>query len=175
MSKKNVMRNNIRLSTRVTGLTLFPNPFQASSSRLVSLIVTRNSHNIVNNIKKVKCQVLVIHASKFYISFSCPYFQSRPLWKMAKEPYELLWIKGGGQCNLEIYPDYIRHLYPFIQDMENTTTKSRLKKIWQEIPRQDESKGCCPLWLRMLWLRLLQVFLSFVEGMFLLLQETEMG
>ncbi|CAF2044262.1 unnamed protein product [Brassica napus] len=65
------------------------------------------------------------------------------LWKMAKEPYEPLWIKGGGHCNLEIYPDYIRHLYRFIQDMENTTTKSRLKKIWQEIRRRDESKGCC--------------------------------
>lgn len=65
------------------------------------------------------------------------------LWKMAKEPYEPLWIKGGGHCNLEIYPDYIRHLYRFIQDMENTTTKSRLKTIWQEIRRRDESTGCC--------------------------------
>lgn len=51
------------------------------------------------------------------------------LWKRAREPYEPLWIKGGGHCNLELYPDYIRHLCRFVQEMENTTTEKRLKKI----------------------------------------------
>ncbi|KAJ0232796.1 Uncharacterized protein HA466_0287110 [Hirschfeldia incana] len=94
----------------------------------------------VNKIKKVKCPVLVIHGTEDDV---VNWLHGNRLWKMAKEPYEPLWIKGGGHCNLEIYPDYIRHLYRFIQDMENTTTKSRLKKIWQEIRRRDESKGCC--------------------------------
>ncbi|XP_020870519.1 protein ABHD17B isoform X2 [Arabidopsis lyrata subsp. lyrata] len=96
-------------------------------------------HN-VNKIKKVKCPVLVIHGTEDDV---VNWLHGNRLWKMAKEPYEPLWIKGGGHCNLEIYPDYIRHLYRFIQDMENTTTKSRLKKIWQEIRRRDESTGCC--------------------------------
>ncbi|CAH8390315.1 unnamed protein product [Eruca vesicaria subsp. sativa] len=94
----------------------------------------------VNKIKKVKCPVLVIHGTEDDV---VNWLHGNRLWKMAKEPYEPLWIKGGGHCNLEIYPDYIRHLYRFIQDMENTTTKSRLKTIWQEIRRQEESKGCC--------------------------------
>ncbi|XP_024008287.1 uncharacterized protein LOC18991847 isoform X2 [Eutrema salsugineum] len=94
----------------------------------------------VNKIKKVKCPVLVIHGTEDDV---VNWLHGNRLWKMAKEPYEPLWIKGGGHCNLEIYPDYIRHLYRFIQDMENTTTKSRLKKIWQEINRRDESRGCC--------------------------------
>ncbi|XP_009114908.1 uncharacterized protein LOC103840180 isoform X2 [Brassica rapa] len=94
----------------------------------------------VKKIKKVKCPVLVIHGTEDDV---VNWLHGNRLWKMAKEPYEPLWIKGGGHCNLEIYPDYIRHLYRFIQDMENTTTKSRLKKIWQEIRRRDESKGCC--------------------------------
>ncbi|CAE5959015.1 unnamed protein product [Arabidopsis arenosa] len=94
----------------------------------------------VNKIKKVKCPVLVIHGTDDDV---VNWLHGNRLWKMAKEPYEPLWIKGGGHCNLEIYPDYIRHLYRFIQDMENTTTKSRLKKIWQEIRRRDESTGCC--------------------------------
>ncbi|XP_018442908.1 uncharacterized protein LOC108814769 isoform X2 [Raphanus sativus] len=94
----------------------------------------------VNKIKKVKSPVLVIHGTEDDV---VNWLHGNRLWKMAKEPYEPLWIKGGGHCNLEIYPDYIRHLYRFIQDMENTTTKSRLKKIWQEIRRRDESKGCC--------------------------------
>ncbi|RVW72704.1 hypothetical protein CK203_056732 [Vitis vinifera] len=55
------------------------------------------------------------------------------LWKMAREPYEPLWIKGGGHCNLEIYPDYIRHLCRFIQEMENITTATRLKKIRESL------------------------------------------
>ncbi|CAN8290379.1 unnamed protein product [Cochlearia groenlandica] len=94
----------------------------------------------VNKIKKVKCPVLVIHGTDDDV---VNWLHGNRLWKMAKEPYEPLWIKGGGHCNLEIYPDYIRHLYRFIQDMENTNTKSRLKKIWQEIRRRDEYKGCC--------------------------------
>lgn len=55
------------------------------------------------------------------------------LWKMARDPYEPLWIKGGGHCNLELYPDYIRHLCRFIQEMENLTTEIRLKKIRQTL------------------------------------------
>ncbi|KFK44974.1 hypothetical protein AALP_AA1G327500 [Arabis alpina] len=94
----------------------------------------------VNKIKKVKCPVLVIHGTEDDV---VNWLHGNRLWKMAKEPYEPLWIKGGGHCNLEIYPDYIRHLYRFIQDMENTNTKSRLKKIRQDIRKRDESKGCC--------------------------------
>ncbi|KAH8521547.1 hypothetical protein H0E87_002549 [Populus deltoides] len=69
------------------------------------------------------------------------------LWKMAKEPYEPLWIKGGGHCNLELYPDYIRHLCRFIHEMENITTEIRLKKIRQNLclkPRsKTDSNKCC--------------------------------
>jgi hypothetical protein len=63
------------------------------------------------------------------------------LWKMAREPYEPLWIKGGGHCNLELYPDYIRHLCRFIQEMENITTAIRLKKIRPSLRRS--SNRCC--------------------------------
>ncbi|CAL9189062.1 unnamed protein product [Musa hybrid cultivar] len=50
-----------------------------------------------------------------------------------EEPYDPLWIKGGGHCNLELYPDYIRHLCKFIREMENLTTATRLKKIRQTL------------------------------------------
>ncbi|KAK7855518.1 alpha/beta hydrolase domain-containing protein 17c [Quercus suber] len=55
------------------------------------------------------------------------------LWKMAREPYEPLWIKGGGHCNLELYPDYIHHFCRFVQEMEKLTTETRLKKIRQSL------------------------------------------
>ena len=78
------------------------------------------------------------------------------LWKMAREPYEPLWIKGGGHCNLEIYPDYIRHLCRFIQEMENITTATRLKKIRESLGLHKRSntstaistKWCCRIKLR---------------------------
>lgn len=53
------------------------------------------------------------------------------LYKRAKDPYEPLWIKGGGHCNLELYPDYIRHVNKFIREMESMTTATQLKKIKQ--------------------------------------------
>ncbi|KVH88744.1 hypothetical protein Ccrd_025865 [Cynara cardunculus var. scolymus] len=69
------------------------------------------------------------------------------LWKMAKDPYEPLWIKGGGHCNLELYPDYIRHLCRFIYEMETITTKTRLTKIKStlRIPKKSnpDTRSCC--------------------------------
>ncbi|GFQ06151.1 alpha/beta hydrolase domain-containing protein 17b [Phtheirospermum japonicum] len=63
------------------------------------------------------------------------------LWKMAREPYEPLWIKGGGHCNLELYPDYIRHLCRFVQEMENITTQVRLRKI--RLHKKSKSANRC--------------------------------
>lgn len=75
---------------------------------------------------------------------------------MAKDPYEPLWIKGGGHCNLELYPDYIRHLCKFVQEMENMTTQIRLKKIRQTLrlhrrPNsaiRNSSNWCCKIKVR---------------------------
>ncbi|XP_019422678.1 PREDICTED: protein ABHD17B-like isoform X2 [Lupinus angustifolius] len=64
------------------------------------------------------------------------------LWKMAGESYDPLWIKGGGHCNLELYPDFIRHLCKFIQEMENLTTEKRLIKIRQSVNLQSRSNTC---------------------------------
>ncbi|KAL4601838.1 hypothetical protein ACB092_10G010900 [Castanea dentata] len=84
----------------------------------------------INKIKKVKCPVLVIHGTEDDV---VNWLHGNGLWKMAREPYEPLWIKGGGHCNLELYPDYIRHLCRFVQEMEKLTTETRLKKIRQSL------------------------------------------
>ncbi|KAL6556217.1 hypothetical protein OROGR_005505 [Orobanche gracilis] len=72
---------------------------------------------------------------------------------MAREPYEPLWIKGGGHCNLELYPDYIHHLCRFVQEMENITTEVRLRKIRQTLRLHKKTKSvnsnrCCKINLR---------------------------
>ncbi|TQD96986.1 hypothetical protein C1H46_017385 [Malus baccata] len=92
----------------------------------------------INKIKKVKCPVLVIHGTDDDI---VNWLHGNELWKMARDPYEPLWIKGGGHCNLELYPDYIRHLCRFILEMENMTTEIRLKKIRQNM-RLQKKRSC---------------------------------
>ncbi|KAF3449306.1 hypothetical protein FNV43_RR10034 [Rhamnella rubrinervis] len=90
----------------------------------------------VNKIEKVKCPVLVIHGTEDDV---VNWLHGNVLWKMARDPYEPLWIKGGGHCNLELYPDYIRHLCRFVQEMESITTEIRLKKIRQNLRLQKRS------------------------------------
>ncbi|CAL0331601.1 unnamed protein product [Lupinus luteus] len=96
----------------------------------------------INKIKKVKCPVLVIHGTDDDV---VNWLHGNRLWKMARESYDPLWIKGGGHCNLELYPDYIRHLYKYIQEMENLTTEKRLKKIRKNVNLQSWSNtsSCC--------------------------------
>lgn len=36
------------------------------------------------------------------------------LWELSKHKYDPLWLKGGGHCNLELYPEYIKHLKKFV-------------------------------------------------------------
>ncbi|XP_031392815.1 alpha/beta hydrolase domain-containing protein 17B isoform X2 [Punica granatum] len=84
----------------------------------------------INKIRKVKCPVLVIHGTEDDV---VNWLHGHGLWKMSREPYEPLWIKGGGHCNLELYPDYIRHLCRFIHEMEKVNTENRLKKIRQNL------------------------------------------
>ncbi|THG11527.1 hypothetical protein TEA_017510 [Camellia sinensis var. sinensis] len=121
----------------------------------------------VNKIRKVKCPVLVIHDKGTVMDAMlsskecrCRLFTRKEnkrahhqgteddvvnwlhgsgLWNMARDPYEPLWIKGGGHCNLELYPDYIRHLCRFIQEMENITTEIHLRKIRQNLRLQKRS------------------------------------
>ncbi|XP_039001401.1 alpha/beta hydrolase domain-containing protein 17B-like [Hibiscus syriacus] len=103
----------------------------------------------INKIRKVKCPVLVIHGTDDDV---VNWLHGNGLWKMAREPYEPLWIKGGGHCNLELYPDYIRHLCKFVSEMENTTTAIRLKRIRQSLGLPARSNGnsvtsekCCKI------------------------------
>lgn len=41
----------------------------------------------------------------------------KQLWELSKEKFEPLWLTGGGHCNLELYPEYIKHLKKFISTM----------------------------------------------------------
>ncbi|XP_038988104.1 alpha/beta hydrolase domain-containing protein 17C-like isoform X2 [Phoenix dactylifera] len=76
--------------------------------------------DIYKNIEKishVKCPVLVIHGTDDDV---VKFYHGKQLWELCKEKYEPLWIQGGNHCNLELYPDYIRHLRKFISAIEKS-------------------------------------------------------
>ncbi|XP_024018283.1 protein ABHD17B isoform X1 [Morus notabilis] len=69
----------------------------------------------IDKIPLVNCPVLVIHGTEDeVVDFS----HGKQLWELCKEKYEPLWLKGGNHCNLELYPEYLRHLRKFITAIE---------------------------------------------------------
>ncbi|XP_010279333.1 PREDICTED: protein ABHD17B-like isoform X2 [Nelumbo nucifera] len=84
--------------------------------------------DIYKNIDKVgmvNCPVLVIHGTADeVVDFS----HGKQLWELCKEKYEPLWLNGGGHCNLELYPEYIKHLKKFVLTIGKRTTTNGPKK-----------------------------------------------
>ncbi|THF97071.1 hypothetical protein TEA_020495 [Camellia sinensis var. sinensis] len=95
-------------------------------------------HNI-NEIPYVNCPVLIIHGTADEV-VDCSH--GKQLWELCKEKYEPLWLKGGNHCDLELYPEYIRHLKKFISTVEKSpsqrnNTASRKSTDQFEQPRRS--------------------------------------
>ncbi|KAF3683990.1 Alpha/beta hydrolase domain-containing protein 17B [Capsicum annuum] len=91
----------------------------------------------VDKIPSVNCPVLIIHGTADeVVDFS----HGKQLWELCKEKYEPLWIKGGNHCDLELYPEYIRHLKKFIATIERSPSQrisSRKSTDQFEPPRKS--------------------------------------
>ncbi|OEL18017.1 Protein ABHD17C [Dichanthelium oligosanthes] len=85
--------------------------------------------DIYKNIDKiglVNCPVLVIHGTSDDV-VDCSH--GKQLWEHCKVKYSPLWLSGGGHCNLEMYPDYIRHLKKFVSSVNKKSPKPDPKEI----------------------------------------------
>ncbi|KAL3813512.1 hypothetical protein ACJIZ3_014780 [Penstemon smallii] len=71
----------------------------------------------IDKIPLVQCPVLVIHGSKDDV-VDCSH--GKQLHALSKEKYEPLWVEGGNHCDLELFPQYIKHLKKFILAIEKT-------------------------------------------------------
>lgn len=99
----------------------------------------------IDKIGRVTCPVLVMHGTSDEV-VDCSH--GKQLWDLCKEKYEPLWLKGGGHCNLELYPEYIRHLRKFISSLEkssfhrNGSRKStdRAEQSRRSVDRLDHSR-----------------------------------
>ncbi|KAJ8767874.1 hypothetical protein K2173_020814 [Erythroxylum novogranatense] len=93
----------------------------------------------IDKIRHVSCPVLVIHGTN---DETVDFSHGKRLWELAKEKYDPLWVKGGGHCNLETYPEYIKHLRKFITAMEKMSMTKPTKEL-TSIPSIEVKHNKC--------------------------------
>lgn len=92
----------------------------------------------IDKIKSVSCPVLVIHGTNDEI---VDVSHGKRLWELSKEKYDPLWIQGGGHCNLETFPEYIKYLRRFVSAMEKHSVSKRTKASLGPTSSISESKN----------------------------------
>ncbi|KAL1338472.1 hypothetical protein HN51_033108 [Arachis hypogaea] len=95
--------------------------------------------DIYKNIDKiglVKCPVLVIHGTADEV---VDVSHGKQLWELCKEKYEPLWVSGGGHCNLELYPEFIKHLKKFVQTVGKSKGTSNGSKKDTVVQTNDQT------------------------------------
>ncbi|KAK7271874.1 hypothetical protein RJT34_28126 [Clitoria ternatea] len=80
----------------------------------------------IDKIGMVKCPVLVIHGTADEV---VDVSHGKQLWELCKVKYEPLWVSGGGHCNLELYPEFIKHLKKFIQTIGKSNATANGSKL----------------------------------------------
>ncbi|XP_004489539.1 uncharacterized protein [Cicer arietinum] len=92
----------------------------------------------IDKIGMVKCPVLVIHGTADEV---VDVSHGKQLWELSKVKYEPLWVSGGGHCNLELYPEFIKHLKKFVQTIgkPKATTENGSEKDTVETESQAKA------------------------------------
>ncbi|PQQ01727.1 protein ABHD17B [Prunus yedoensis var. nudiflora] len=97
--------------------------------------------DIYKNIDKipfVNCPVLVIHGTEDeVVDFS----HGKQLWELCKEKYEPCWLKGGNHCNLELYPEYLRHLRKLESSLKTIDNKEKARSSTDQKEKSRSSTG----------------------------------
>ncbi|KAJ1687446.1 hypothetical protein LUZ63_018836 [Rhynchospora breviuscula] len=97
--------------------------------------------DIYKNIDKIgliNCPVLVIHGTADDV-VDCAH--GKQLHELCKEKYAPLWLAGGGHCNLELYPEYVRHLKKFISHVGKKASKTA-PKTDENAKKEPDSNDC---------------------------------
>ncbi|KAA8530593.1 hypothetical protein F0562_005302 [Nyssa sinensis] len=94
----------------------------------------------IDKIGMVNCPVLVIHGTADEV-VDCSH--GKQLWELCKEKYEPLWLSGGGHCNLELYPEFIKHLKKFVLTLgkSKATTNGSKKTTVESDSQSKPSEG----------------------------------
>lgn len=92
----------------------------------------------IDKIPLVQCPVLVVHGTADDV---VDYSHGKQLWELCKEKYEPLWIQGGNHCDLELYPEYIKHLKKFVAAVEKSGHLSRNGSLPQPMDQPDLARN----------------------------------
>lgn len=64
----------------------------------------------------------------------------KQLWALCQEKYEPLWLKGGNHCDLELYPEYLKHLKKFISNVaKSPSQRNSSRKSIDQLPEHSRS------------------------------------
>ncbi|GAV85554.1 Abhydrolase_5 domain-containing protein [Cephalotus follicularis] len=100
--------------------------------------------DIYKNIDKiglVNSPVLIIHGTADEV-VDCSH--GKQLWELCKQKYEPLWLSGGGHSNLELYPEFIRHLKKFVMSLgksKATTNGSKKRAVDSDSQSKNIESG----------------------------------
>ncbi|CAI9753990.1 unnamed protein product [Fraxinus pennsylvanica] len=89
----------------------------------------------IDKIPLVKCPILVIHGTADDV-VDCSH--GKQLYELSQEKFEPLWLKGGNHCDLELYPEYIRHLKKFVSTVEKPPSQRNTSR--RSIDRPEHSR-----------------------------------
>lgn len=95
----------------------------------------------IDKIGMVNCPVLVIHGTADEV-VDCSH--GKQLWELCKEKYEPLWVNGGGHCNLELYPEFIKHLKKFVMNLnksKSATNGTKKTAVDSDKPSKASESG----------------------------------
>lgn len=67
----------------------------------------------------------------------------KQLWELCQEKYEPLWLKGGTHCDLELYPEYIRHLKKFVSTVEKPPSQRNISRKSVDRPENSRKSTDC--------------------------------
>lgn len=69
----------------------------------------------------------------------------KQLFELSKQKYEPLWVKNGNHCDLEVFPEYIKHLKKFISAIEKSTVfRNGSALCMDQIDKPRSSTDCRP-------------------------------
>lgn len=92
----------------------------------------------IDKIHLVECPVLIIHGTADDV-VDCSH--GKQLWEHCKQKYEPLWIKDGNHCDLELYPEYIKHLKKFVSAVEKLSSHLPSRIDATDNPRNSTDCG----------------------------------
>ncbi|XP_004501843.1 uncharacterized protein [Cicer arietinum] len=97
----------------------------------------------IDKIPLVKCPVLVIHGTADEV-VDCSH--GKHLWELCQQKYEPLWLKDGNHCNLELYPEYLRHLRKFVSTVEKSPShRLSFRRSVDKVEQPRASTDCFEL------------------------------